>query len=107
MIDPLIDIANPDTLRLTIRFTQYLRPDGRTRTVEFVVIGDMATKAEKLLKLGWRFEAEMLTTGEVSLTVEDDEDECRAIEIVPNGPEVPKAVDRLVNRAAEAAKEKS
>ena len=106
MIDPFTDLADPNTLHLDIPFTQYLRPDGRKRPVIFTVAGDTAVKADKVLRRGWRFEAEVLVTGEVSLTVEDDEDDeypCQAIQIVPNGPEVPKAVERLVNDAAEQA----
>jgi hypothetical protein len=41
-----------------------------------------------------------LTTGEVSLACETEEEDI-AIEICPNGPEVPGAVDRMI-RAAHA-----
>ena len=101
-IDPLIDFKEPDSLRLEIPFTQYLLPDGRTRPMRVPVVGDIAEKADKILKHGWRFEAEILTTGQVSLTVFDgEEDENVAIEIIKNGPLVTKAVDRLVEAAFE------
>jgi hypothetical protein len=41
----------------------------------------------------------MLTTGEISLTIADDDGDVD-IEVVPNGPEVPAAVDRLILRNA-------
>jgi len=81
---------------LQIPFTQYLRPDGRTRKVRFAVSGtSICSEATSLLTYGWTFECEVLTTGEVSLTVSDG-DENRAIQVVPNGPDMGQAVSVLV-----------
>lgn len=90
-----------------IEFTQYLRPDGHTKTIEIDGRTEEIVKmANTVRTFGGAFEAEVLTTGEVSFTVHYD-DEDIAIEVVPNGPGVGDAVDRLVRSAvailAEAA----
>jgi hypothetical protein len=98
MIDPLDQLNNPTALTLEAPITQYLRPDGRKRQNYLAVAGDAALEASKLLALGFRFEAEVLGTDEVSLTVHDpDTGEDIGIEICPNGPEVPLAFARLVH----------
>ena len=97
MIDPLIELNNPNQLKFTIPFTQYLRPDGRKRRVFFDVLGDVAEQSKAIIDRGWLFEVEELTTGEVSLTVFDPESQVNvSIEVVRNGPEVVSAIDRLV-----------
>lgn len=83
----------------SIPFTQYLMPDGRIRQIAIDRPKDICDKALDIIKAGYRFEAEMLRTGEISLTIfciadEEDVD----IEVIPNGPEVPLAVDRLITR---------
>lgn len=85
---------------MAIPFTQYLLPDGRTRTVEVDRPTPVELAAEKIIAAGWKFESEILTTGEVSLTVHDPVNEVDvAGEIVPNGPGIGEAVDRLVDAA--------
>ena len=87
-----------------IHFTQYLRPDGRREPVTIDRPEEIAKLASLITDRGYRFECEHLATGHASLTIaglDDDED----IEVVPNGPEVPAAVDRLIKRfAAKIAK---
>ena len=78
-----------------IKFTQYLRPHGRQQTVEFDAAPDMYLRAQKIIGLGAKFEAEILTTNEVSLTVNHNGEDI-AIEVVPNGPGVVEAVGRLI-----------
>ena len=86
-----------------IPFTQYLLPDGRRKQTGIERPAAVAAKAEELIKRGFRFECEVLTTGHVSLTVADPDEEIDiAIEVVCNGPEVPLAVDRLVEQAIAA-----
>ena len=99
-IDPITELANPNELKFTIPFTQYLRPDGRKRAVEFDVIGNVAEKAKAIIDHGWIFEVEELTTLEASLTVFDPESEVNvAIEVVRNGPPIVPAIDRIINEA--------
>lgn len=86
-----------------ILFTQYLRPDGEKRSVEIDRPAEIEAMAEAFIKAGGYFECEELTTGHVSLTAghpDCEEGDC-AIELVPNGVEVPNAVDRLVKKACE------
>jgi hypothetical protein len=74
-------------------------PDGRIQQIAINRPKDIYDKAMDIINTGHRFEAEVLTTGEVSLTIfhiVDEED--RDIEIVPNGPEVPLAIDRMIMR---------
>lgn len=63
--------------------------------------------AIRLIEAGFHFDIEELMDGTVSMTVEpnapdaDGEDQPIAIELCPNGPDVPAAVDRLITAAAE------
>jgi hypothetical protein len=86
-----------------IRFTQYLRPDGRPVPVDVDRSAEVERRAEALSAADVRLEAEVLPTGEVSFTAErEDEDgevESLASEIVQNGPAVLDAVDRLITTA--------
>jgi len=80
-----------------IKFTQFLRPNGRREEVTIAREEHIEKYAESLAAVGCRFECEELMTGMVSLTVEHDslEDIALAHEICQNGPGVPAAVDRL------------
>ena len=79
-----------------IPFTQYKYPDGRKVPLEVDRPFRIWAKAMALIAQGFRFEAEVLqTTGEVSLTIADDEEDL-AIEVCSNGPEVLTAVDKLI-----------
>ena len=86
-----------------IPITQYLLPDGRKRQTGIVRPAEIAAQAQRCLEAGMRFEAEVLGSGHVSLTVvgedEDGEEGDLAIEVIENGPGVPEAFDRLVQSA--------
>ena len=88
---------------MAIVFTQYLRPDGRTKLDEIERPPDIEEKARAIRQLGYVFEMELLMTGVVSFTCckRDDQEDCIAHELCPNGPEVPGTVDKLVNGAFE------
>ena len=81
-----------------ILFTQYFRPDGKTEPVT-IHLPEIQRQADELLALGYRFECEVLRTNEASFTIIHPARESEgdlAIEVVPNGPEVPAAVTRLI-----------
>lgn len=78
-----------------IPFTQFMRPTGRPIPVFIARPENIAAKADRIIANGFRFECESLGTGEISLTITDDERDW-AIEVVQNGPQVPAAVDRLI-----------
>lgn len=91
-----------------IPFTQYLRPHGRKAKVSVERPAEVAALAQQFIAMGGWFECEELSTGHASLTacmLVDDEPDDIEIQIVPNGPEVPAAVDRLVRAAVLKATE--
>ena len=79
-----------------IPFTQYLRPDGRPKRVTIERSAAIESKAADILKQGLVFECEVLHDGTISLTITDPDEGDLAIELCPNGPAVPEAVDRLI-----------
>lgn len=86
---------------MSIPFTQYLRPTGKKVQVEIDRHPDVERDAYAFINSGGYFECEELTTGHASLTaghLSYDEGDV-AIEVVLNGPDVPAAVDRLVEKA--------
>lgn len=79
-----------------IPFTQYMRPDGR-KVEQFAPMPEgYEEKVKAILAAGLKFEAEVLTTGTVSLTISNGEEDI-AIELSSNGPEVEKALIRLID----------
>lgn len=82
-------------------FTQYMRPDGRKVPVEIDCSEEIEALAGEFIAAGGYFECEHLRTNHASLTAghPDAEQGDIAIELVPNGPKVPEAVDRLVRKA--------
>jgi hypothetical protein len=84
---------------MSIPFTQYLRPDGRRRSVEIDRPAEVEAIAEQFIASGGRFECEVLMTGEISFTaVKEVDGEEQDVEIVicENGPGVGEKVDELV-----------
>ena len=79
-----------------IPFTQYKLPNGQPVPVAVNRPDHITAKAQEIIAAGYRFECEVLMSGQISLTITDD-DADHAIEVVDNGPDVPKAVDRLVS----------
>jgi hypothetical protein len=85
-----------------IKFTQFLMPFGTPKPVSIDRPAPIADMADKIVAKGYRLECEMLPTREISLTITNDKDGDVAIEVVPNGPEVPVAIDRMIERFAAA-----
>ena len=82
---------------MSILFTQYLRPDGRTTPVTIDMDEEIERKADKIIEAGYRFECEVLTTGHVSFTIHDPREvEDVAIKVVPNDETVPVAVRDMI-----------
>ena len=78
-----------------IAFTQFLMPYGEQVQIKIERPDPIAAQAAELVAAGCRLEIEVLRTGEVSAAVERGDDTW-AIEIVPNGPAVPEAVDKII-----------
>lgn len=90
-----------------IPFTQYLMPDGRQKDIGFPCeSNDVYRKAMSLIERGAVFEAEVLSTGHVSLeclfSTEPDPTSL-AMRVCQNGPPVVEAVKSLVLEAWKVA----
>lgn len=86
-----------------IEFTQYLLPDGKRVTNPFVTTKEIAQMGEDLIKAGYRFEVEILTTGDISATIvgkipDSEEDGDVAQIVIPNDPNVGVRVDEMISR---------
>jgi len=82
---------------MEIRFTQYLRPNGRASNVFIDRPNEVALKTAQIVIAGYGLVYEILADGYVSLRISDDKGDY-AFELCENGPEIPNAVDRLVMR---------
>lgn len=78
-----------------IEFTQYLRPNGERRQIRIHRPPTIVEKAQKIIEAGFRFEAEVLTDGLVSLTITGKNTDV-AITIGSNDAWVLSAVDKMV-----------
>ena len=91
-----------------IEFTQYLMPDGRQKKIFISRAPAIEDMANRIRAIGLTFEAEMLSTGAISLTVTDlDNEKDIDTELIANGPEVLLAIDRLIERVFKTIKEKT
>lgn len=81
---------------MTVEFTQYLMPDGRKQIIHIDLDEEYEILAEKIIADGNVFEIEVLTTGQISMTISDDEGDL-FIEVCDNGPEVPIHVLKLID----------
>jgi len=76
---------------------QYLLPKGHQRPMT-VELPDVHKDAyQQMIGLGFRFEAEILTTDEVSVTVCDGEEDID-INISNNGPDVLTGMSKMLER---------
>lgn len=83
-----------------IPFTQFMRPNGRTRDVFIARSPEIEKKAQALLNMDYVFEIEELTTGEASMEVVHHRTKAvLASGLCKNGPKVPATVDDMINHA--------
>lgn len=92
---------------MSIRFTQFLRPDGRQRPMDIDRPAPIEQMAAELARNGYGFEIEILLTEEISMEVCDGDDDSLACEICVNGPAVPAAVDRMITAAHKEAERRA
>lgn len=92
-------ISDQEMLKHRIKFTHYARPDGRTTIVYFTNADpELKRKADAIVAAGHRFEIEQLRDGTISITIFSlNLEEDVAIELSPNGPQLPDAVEKLIN----------
>ncbi len=86
-----------------MELTQYLRPNGHKTQVNYEAPEEIENLAAYFCKYGGRFECEVLTTGQVSITSCHSEHPYGdiAIEICQNGPEVNEATNKVVKKSIE------
>lgn len=93
----MLGMAEPRDFCIPV--TQFIMPHGTPRPMYAWVTKSAHDKASQIIKAGYKFEAEVLTTGEVSLTVADPvAGKDVAIEVCGNGPELVDAMDRMIDR---------
>jgi hypothetical protein len=80
----------------TVLFTQYLRPDGRRRTIGTNVGDALKPKVETILANGFWFEIEMLTTGQIHMTISDDDGDYDSRICINSSPIVTQNVESLI-----------
>lgn len=89
---------------MTIPFTQYMRPDGRKNEGGFDRPEEVEAVARELLAQGVHFDAEVLSTGHLSLTAEKDDLDDPVLAIAVFMQESPANVSRRVDQlVADAA----
>jgi hypothetical protein len=92
---------------------QFLLPNGRQRPMTVELPAESKDDYTAMIESGCRFEAEILTIGEVSVTISDQTNDVDIdIRVIPNGPAVPAALvemlrSGLYKNQPEAAKEEA
>lgn len=92
---------------MTVAVTQYLMPDGRRQETSTKLLERLRPQYEYMLKRGWNFGAEVLTTGHISVTIEDrKKGEDVEIRVIANGPGVQSAMEEMLEAISRRMKPK-
>src|SRR5260221_6538289 len=91
------DQAQDMALNFSAEITQYLMPNGKRIKSQTDLPISIKDDYDDMIKHGCRLEAEVLSTGNVSVTISDGEEDLE-IEIIENGPEVRKAIIDMIRR---------
>ena len=81
--------------KIGVDVTQFLRPAGRERSIHTLLNKEVMDLYCQMKKAGCCFESEVLSSGEVSVSISNGEEDL-AIEIVENGPDVQLAMEDLL-----------
>ena len=82
---------------MSIPYTQFMLPDGRRVPKTMDRPEPIENRAQDIIEEGFEFQMEILTTGEVSMTIFDPYKETDvAIQICDNGPAVPACLDMMI-----------
>ena len=79
-----------------IPVTQYLRPDGRKKQLLLERPREIYDRAMKLIADGYVFETEVLRTGQISLTIADNEGDCAVKLVAPVSGKIKEAFDDML-----------
>lgn len=82
---------------MNVPIVQFLLPNGSRNETSTELPDECQSAYEEMTGAGLRFEAEILTTGYVSVTISGEEDDTY-IEVIKNGPEVQRAMARMLKR---------
>lgn len=82
---------------INVDITQFIHPNGRQRQMTTQLPVRCLAAYGSMVLAGCRFEAEILSTGEISITISNADDDID-IEVVPNGPEVQDAMVAMLER---------
>lgn len=88
----------------TVGFTCYFPPNGKKRIESLEVSNETKAAYDSVVSAGYHFEAELLTTGEVSLTCGDDDGDY-VFNIVKAGDSVKQGSIDVITEAYERLKE--
>lgn len=84
---------------MAIEFTQYILPYGRKETVKTIRPEPIEAMARDIIAAGYKFEAEILTTGQVSVTIEPIGEEFNAaIRVTHNDERLLTAIDDMITQ---------
>ena len=95
-------MARVNDIKVTgVKFTQYLRPHGRPKEVYIDLPKEFEDMADKLISQGYHFDIEVLTTGQIHMSCENDSLDSPVIvnAICDNGPKVVTCVERIISSA--------
>lgn len=85
--------------KFTAEVIQFLLPHGNKRSQTTELDEALLEDYNHMRESGAMFHAEILQTGEVSITISHEEEDVD-IEVVPNGPQVQEAMERMLRRRA-------
>lgn len=81
---------------MTVEVTQFIQPHGRQSLATTEISDDCQEKYKLMQAAGCRLTAEVLGTGHVSVCIEDPELGDYKIELAKNGPDVQKAIEKML-----------
>ena len=82
---------------MNVEVVQFLLPNGQQQRQITELPDEVAPLYNAMLGAGCRFEAEVLLTGQVSVTIANEEEDLD-IEVIPNGPEVQTTMVQMLER---------
>jgi anti-sigma regulatory factor (Ser/Thr protein kinase) len=84
-------------MAVTVDVLQFVLPSGMEHKATTDLPDEASEDYKNMVKSGCRFEAEILTTGEVSVTISDGDQDID-ISVTSNGPEVPAGMVEMLKR---------
>lgn len=83
------------SLTATVPVFQFMRPSGLRRAMQAPVRPEVKAMWHEIADDGYVLTAELVPGGTVHMTISSDEEDV-AGRLVPNGPQVPRAMDAMI-----------